>query len=173
MRAVVPAVMVSVALLATSGHSQVPDSRLVVPGQRIGAWTLQMTVDNLVAVLGRQTRIASGGQLGGDMQIDLRVYRWDNIGLLVYTRDGQSVLLMEVNQAPEFVTEKGITFDTPRAEVEAAYGRPTKVSQFGANPNNLSFQYDSLGLEVFFSGAARVQGLGIFRPGSASSVWKP
>lgn len=134
-----------------------------MPGQRIGAWTLQMTVDNLVAVLGRQTRIASGGQLGEDMQIDL----------LVYTRDGRTILLMEVNQAPEFVTAKGVTFDTPRGEVEAAYGQPTKVSQFGANPNNLSFQYDSLGLEVFVSGAARVQGLGIFRPGGASSVWKP
>lgn len=88
-------ILMSLALLPVPGLAQAPPERLVVPGERIGAWTLQMTGDNLVAVLGRQTRIASGGQLG------------------------------------------------------------------------------SLGLEVFFSGAARVQGLGIFRPGSISSVWKP
>ncbi len=159
-----------VALSAGPALPASPADKSIVPGTRIGPWTLQMTIDEFVAQLGRPTRIMSASQLGADIQSDLRAHNWNSVGLLVYTRDGQHALLMEINQAPEYVTEKGVRWDTLRADVETAYGPPTKVSQWGLS--NLNLLYDGIGLEVYLSQVARVQGLGVFRPGTASSIWK-
>lgn len=154
--------------------SQVSDDKLIVPGQRVGAWTLQMTVQEIVGALGRQTRISSGGQLGTDFQGDLRVYRWERVGLNAYTRDDRSILLLEADNAPEFVTEKGVKWGMPRADVESAYGRPTRVTQWGRlDPAQVTLQYNEIGLEVFFTQTSSVGGIGVFRPGAASSIWKP
>ncbi len=170
MRMAVILAFLAVAVATAPALSQAPPDRSIVPGARIGPWTLQMTIDEFVAQLGRPTRIMSAGQLGADIQTDLRAHNWNSVGLLVYTRDGQHALLMEINQAPEYVTEKGVRWDTLRADVEAAYGPPTKVSQWGQS--NLNLLYDGIGLEVYLSQVARVQGLGVFRPGTASSIWK-
>ncbi len=117
-----------VLLVASPVLSQVPDDKLIVPGQRIGSWTLQMTIEELVGVLGRQTRINAGKQLGGDAHQDLRVYRWERVGLTAWTRDGRSILMLEAEGAPEFVTEKGVKWGMSRMEVEGAYGRPNSVT---------------------------------------------
>ncbi len=170
MRMTLAVAVLAVLLSAAPTLSQAPPDRSIVPGTRIGPWTLQMTIDEFVAQLGRPARTMSAGQLGADIQSDLRALNWNSIGLLVYARDGQHALLMEINQAPEYITDKGIRWDTLRADVEAAYGPPTKVSQWG--PSNLNLLYDGIGLEVYLSQVARVQGLGVFRPGTASSIWK-
>jgi hypothetical protein len=39
-------------LLAPPATSQVPDDKLIVSGQRIGKWALEMTVDDLVRMNG-------------------------------------------------------------------------------------------------------------------------
>ena len=166
-------------LTATQAASQVPeDRRLIVPGQRIGAWTLQMTVQDIVGALGRPTRILSGAQLISSLgivgfQVDLRAYRWERIGLYAYTRDDRSIPLLEATGAPEFVTEKGVKWDMPRADVESAYGLPTRVTQRTTHPAEVTLQYNEIGLEVGFATTGRVGFIGVFRPGTASSIWKP
>ncbi len=39
-------------ILVPSAISQVPDDKLIVPGQRIGKWTLEMTIDTLLQMNG-------------------------------------------------------------------------------------------------------------------------
>jgi len=39
-------------LLAPPAVSQVPDDKLIVPGQRIGKWTLEMTIDTVLQMNG-------------------------------------------------------------------------------------------------------------------------
>lgn len=160
-------------VLARPTAAQVPDDKLIVPGTRIGLWTLQMTIPELVGVLGRQIAIATRqSQLGADFQDDLRAYVW-GVGLQAYTRDDRSILLLEAYKAPAFMTEKGIKFGMPRADVERAYGRPTRVTRWGTSPADVTLQYDEIGLEVFLSHDSTVGGVGVFRPGTASSIWKP
>lgn len=153
--------------------SQVSDDKLIVPGLRVGAWTLQMTVEEIVSALGRQTRIGSGGQLGSDLLQNIRVYKWERVGLNAYAKDGRSILLLEADNAPDFVTQNGITWGKSRADVERAYGQPTRVTQWGRDPAQVTLQYNEIGLEVFFTQTSTVGGIGVFRPGAASSIWKP
>lgn len=162
-----------VLLTGTQVASQVPEDKLITLGQRIGGWTLQMTLEEMIGSLGRPTRILSGAFLGADLIGDLRAYRWERVGLHAYTRDDRTILLLEAFEAPEFMTEKGVKWDVSRASVESAYGRPTKVTQWGRDPAQVTFQYDAIGLEVGFSPAGRVGFVGVFRPGTASSIWKP
>lgn len=165
--------VVALLLLAPSAASQVPDDKLIVPGQRVGAWTLQMTIQEIVGKLGHQEHIASGGQLGADFQGDLRAYRWSGEGLHAYTRDDRTILLLEAYQAPQFVTDKGVKFGMQRGDVEGSYGRPTRVTQWGSNTAQVTLWYNDVGLEVFFTRTSTVGGIGVFRPGAASSIWKP
>lgn len=168
--------VLSLSLLVQPAVSQVPDDRLIVPGQRIGAWTLQMTVQEIVGALGRATPGISrhpGGQLSADLQADLRVYNWVRVGLVAYTRDDRSILLLEIDGAPEFVTEKGVKWDMARADVESAYGRPTRVTQWALDPKDVTLQYNEIGLEVGFNTSGRARFVGVFRPGAAASIWKP
>ena len=108
-----------------------------------------------------------------DLQADLRVYNWDRVGLVAYTRDDRSILLLESEGAPEFVTEKGVKWDMARADVESAYGRPTRVTQWAPNPAQVTLQYNEIGLEVGFTPSGRGGFIGVFRPGTAGSIWKP
>ena len=57
------AAVVSIAgflLLASSAASQTPDDNLIVPGQRIGKWTLAMSVEAIVKVLGEPPFLMEG-----------------------------------------------------------------------------------------------------------------
>lgn len=159
-------------LLAPSAASQVPDDRLIVPGERIGKWTLRMTVEDITSTLGREIFVASSKELGVDVQGDLRAYQW-GIGLQAYTRDGRNILLLEVVKSLAFATEKGVKYGTRRSDVEIAHGRPTRVTQWGREASQATFWYDDTGLEVFFTPTSTVGGIGVFRPGTALSIWKP
>ncbi len=39
-------------VLAAPGFAQAPDDKLIVSGQRIGKWTLEMTIDDLLRING-------------------------------------------------------------------------------------------------------------------------
>ncbi len=167
--------------LAPPVISQVPDNKLIVPGQRVGAWTLQMTIEEIAGALGRQKQIIRTGYVQGsvDVQGDLRDYRWELVGWLdAWTRDGRSILLLDVWGSPEFVTEKGVKSGVPRADVEIAYGPPTRVTHRSTEGAD-TLWYSEIGLCVGFTPTGVgytpigiVMFIGVFRPGSASSIWK-
>lgn len=52
MRTVLALSIIALLLLASPAVSQVPDDKLIVAGQRIGKWTLEMTVDDLFRING-------------------------------------------------------------------------------------------------------------------------
>jgi hypothetical protein len=84
--------------LAVPGFAQAPDDKLIVPGQRIGKWTLEMTIDDLLRMNGPRNagggRQALGHPSGADVLDDTWAHRWDSLGLVAMTigRDSQSVV---------------------------------------------------------------------------------
>ena len=68
--------------------SQVPDDRLIVPGQRIGKWTLEMSVDDLVRMNGGD--YFENKDTSEDLRSELLFRYWLHLALLAGYRRGQT-----------------------------------------------------------------------------------
>ncbi len=158
-------------LLAPPATSQVPDDKLIVSGQRIGKWTLEMTLDDLVRINGP----AECGVPPQELTIVVRrdtLCAWpgDN-PLTAATRDGRRVLVLilagdgpKESVARTFKTEKGIAIGYSRSDMLAAYGSPA-----GA-PGGLSI-YDEFGI-TFGIRSERVASIMVFLPRTGASIWR-
>lgn len=164
-------VIVLLLLLVSTAASQVPDDKLIVPGQRIGKWTLQMTIDDLVRMNGR----ASGIPLSiSDAAQPFREHCWvtEGAAFCANSADGRTVPWLRV-AGGEFRTEKGVAYRSPKAEVERAYGKPTAETK--GREDRPRMIYDELGLSVDIvleGGNSVVHSLIIFLPGKAKEIWK-
>lgn len=167
--------LIVMAVFTSLSAAQVSQENLVVPGQRIGKWTLGITIADLVAMNGQQNssdgaprRPASGS--AADLQGDLTEHHWQNLGLIAGTRDGQRVLYLAARQtaaSSPYKTAEGIGYGSSRFAVEAAFGRPgaTTVPELGFQ----TWIYDERGIALVFPTIPRLY---VFRPNSAKSIWK-
>lgn len=161
--------------VAPSTASQVPDDKLIVPGQRIGKWTLKMTTDDLVRMNGDRNRRSGPpierGRASDFVSTDFWWHHWDNLGLHAVTdgRDGPRILLLIVT-SKEYKMAKGIAVHSERKDVEREYGKPTVVSV--PAPDMLSLIYDKIGLGVDLDAIGVLQTIFIFRPGSAKQIFR-
>ncbi len=94
--------LVAVLLLAASpmASSQVPDDRLIVPGVRIGRWTLSMTVDQFLRINGPATRVEykAGGEFAADAIRHYTMLTWQNrLPLGPATYDEKTVAFLEIS----------------------------------------------------------------------------
>ena len=165
-------------LLAPPAVSQVPDDKLIVPGQRIGKWTLEMTIDDLLRMNGPRQPM---GEISGSREAIVRlegpdvasadfwVHRWDLLRLRVFTigRESHRVWGLQTSD-PGYKTARGVSVDVPRAAVETAYGRPTALVPRLDTGQVLI--YDELGLAL--SVPFNVLFVIVFRPGTAKERWK-
>ena len=176
--AYVLAMLVLVAL-SVPGYAQAPDDKLIVPGQRIGNWTLDMTIDDLVRTYGaenvngsldQKTPVMAAGRLNSDFVSNVYSHAWHNRQFFVGTVgwNGQRLLFI-ATFGEGYKTAKGLSFDTPPNAVEALHGKPTANKQFGGT-NGSRMIYDDSGLAVRIYGNA-VQVLLVFRPGTAKQIW--
>lgn len=165
-------------LIAAPAFSQVGDDGLIVPGQRMGNWTLDMTVDDLLRMNG--PRKAIGAVFGSWESVvrmqyrdlvstDFWIHRWDHLGLRALTlgRENQRIWSLGTSEAV-YRTARGVRRGATRGAVEAAYGKPTVVTVPGAG--RLHLIYDQLGLAVRVSNE-RVDWIIVFRPGTAKERW--
>lgn len=174
MKIVVAVVVLALLLLAPPVTSQVPDDKLIVPGQRIGKWTLEMTIDDLLQMNGPRRAIGGGSTIfrlpDRDLiSSDFWVHRWDHLGFRVVTlgRENQRIWNLAA-LSPDYKTDRGIGSGATRQAVEAAYGMPTAVTR--PDEESLHLIYDQLGLALrVFDQAVNVL---IFRPGTAKERWK-
>lgn len=163
-------VIVLLLLLVSPAASQVPDDKLIVPGQRIGRWTLTMTIADLTQMNGAPNLVIPGD--GQDLNRENLVHRWDRLGFVAVTntsdRQRPEVLVAIFD---EFKTERGIGLNSRREAVEAAYGRPTAETAVTDAIRRLFYDEIGLGVRTFVSGGL-VESVFVFRPGTAKQLWK-
>jgi hypothetical protein len=167
-------VVLLLVVLAVPGFAQAPDDKLIVPGQRIGKWTLAMTVDDLVRmngprnpgrVLGTTSPIQRARGSGPtDWTEDVWFHSWENHSFFAGAlgESGQQVVFI-ASVAHDSRTAQGIIMGTLRQGIEAAYGKPTAATQWRVI-------YDDIGLAVRLIGDSSSVFL-VFRPGTAKQVW--
>ncbi len=168
---------------AAAGAPAGPDDRLIVPGQRIGKWTLQMTYADLRRLNGPERPYGNNPAIVKEPHWDSPPGIWGHVWwsaerselFIAYTRgrDGPEVILLEFGPAG-YRTAKGITDNSPRQAVEAAYGKPGVVTKWryaDIGGERLTLIYDKIGFSVRLSGGQALH-LGVFRPGTAKRVFK-
>ncbi len=84
-------------LLAPPAVSQVPDDKLIVPGQRIGKWTLEMTIADLERIYGpaRRNLFRAGEAPVADAARDFTLVFW-KVGVGAWTVDQKTVVVLGV-----------------------------------------------------------------------------
>jgi hypothetical protein len=177
--AVIVLVVLTLALPATS---QTPDDKLVVPGQRIGKWTLEMTIDDLLRLNGPRKGEPGGVPTGlqrwpgRDAVQDVWEHQWSHLGIRAGTlgRDSQNVMYLGTEW--DFKCAKGIGVDVSRDVLETAYGKPTVITvtrQADVRPGILTAIYDAIGFAVWIvSDRNLIAASIVFRPGTANQIWK-
>ena len=160
-------------LLAVPAASQVPDDLLIVPGVRIGKWTLEMSIDDLVQMNGPAFIARLESQ---EFVSAFQRHVWTTFvpeHLEAVSRDGKKVVWLSVGGV-KFKTDKGIGFQSRRSAVETAYGKPTAEIDFFRVLRRMI--YDSIGLRLTILlgtslGDPVVEVL-VFGPGTAKSIWR-
>lgn len=155
-------------LAALPAVSQVPDDKLIVPGQRIGRWILTMTIADLTQMNGAPSQVVSSEL--ADLSRELVIHRWGRLGLLAVTSasDRQRIEVL-VATSEEFKTERGIAVNSRREAVEAAYGRPTAETRPTGTSTRLI--YDAIGLVVILVSPGLAESVAVFRPGTGRQLW--
>ncbi len=154
-------------LLAPPAASQVPDDKLIVPGQRIGKWTLEMTISTLVSMNGPATFETEGAT--DVLPPFLPAYQW--AGFYASTRDGQRVEFLLVADDATFKTDKNVGPGSARASVESTYGTPTAATT--PRPGRTRMIYDAIGFGATINIERGLVGaVFVFRPGTAKTIWK-
>ncbi len=180
-------------LLAQPAVSQVPDDQLIVPGQRIGKWTLNMTINDLLKMNGPRSGIKYKDieqQFHLDMASkDFWEHHWDPLYALTLGRDSQKVMALAIERGYEekiqYKTAKGIGPGSSQKDLNAAYKglepmrRPTAVTMAEPGYQVFTVIFDKIGLAAWVWGPGEVyQAPGtivtmiVFRPGTAKSIWK-
>ena len=158
-------------LVASPVASQVPDDKLIVPGVRIGKWTLELTVSELTQMNGRRSFV--GAAVGTDLVGNFTAHCWDLqrvFQLCAFTADGRRVEWLRFDHTG-FATEKGVKPGGTRQQVAAAYGTPTADVEWAAGSGRRII-YDQIGLTAHVTSDGAVANFVVFRPGMAKTVWK-
>lgn len=148
---------------ASHAASQVPNDKAIVPGQRIGKWTLQMSMAELVQMNGPASIRPAGF---GDNAPGALIHEWNHLGLWASTLGRTERIAYLIAVDTTYKTAKGVTVDASPEAVEAAYGKPTAIS----TPLGSGLQrwiYDDLGLFFVIR-----NNIGVFQPGMAKQLWR-
>jgi hypothetical protein len=173
-----PIILGLLALLLSAGPavSQTVDDKLIVPGVRIGKWTLQATIDDLVRMNGPAQTLSEDDP---DFVRGINEFHWQKPGLsltaITFDRHKVDVLLFDAAPigATVYKTDRGIGFLSTRQEVLRLYGQPT-IARAARMLGRTNMIYDSLGInfQVDESNNGLVALVAIFRPTIAKSIWK-
>ncbi len=159
----ITALFLLLALLPSPVESQASDPRLVVGGQQIGRWTLEMTVEQLL-----QTNGPSGHQpsLFADFVQGPTWHVWETLGLGAATKDGKRIQYLAISNTA-YRTRQGIGPGSSGKLVQSTYGEPTvekDVYSGRLKKAATMLAYERLGL-AFFLIDDTVQLVLVFRAG--------
>ncbi len=170
-------------LLLQSPVSQAADDGIVVPGERIGAWTLAMTLADLIHVNGPPD------SWGRAFNPPRSYVKWENLSLYATTFDDKEIVELSIGYNPSrrYKTAQGVGYGSSRSEMEGAHGMAPDVvphpPRFEGR-NNATYVYDAIGLAFTLTeclndprsppcitGTIRVTAVTVFRPGDAKRIW--
>lgn len=158
-----------VMIAAAPVGSQTSDERAVVPGARIGKWTLDMSVDEVLRINGAASvRPASVATLIPEAIW----YSWDGHGFAVGTHDRKTIDYLAVYQGREYQTLRGIGYRALRKDVVSAYGSPTHEGDIFLLAQGrivTVLVYNKIGLALFLQDDI-VQVLLVFRAGQMQGL---
>ena len=168
--------LLALLLVAGSAVSQTVDNKLIVPGVRIGDWTLQMTIDDLVRMNGPAQTLSEDDP---DFARRINEFHWQKSGLsltaIAFDRPRVDALLF--NAAPigatVYKTDRGIGFLSTQPDVLKVYGKPT-IARAARMRGTTNMIYDGFGVnfQIDNSNNGLVGLVAIFRPKSAKVIWK-
>lgn len=175
---VVAVVILTLLLLSPPAVSQVPDDKLIVPGQRIGKWTLEMTIADLDRMNGQGSLFRTTEPF---FQSGIVFRGWPDPGLLAAHRQDQTrveclilSILMSTRVMSEFKTTESIGVTSKWEEVFAAYRGPSWQTRLAEGVTRMV--YDRIGVTFVTllgsDGADVVVAVYVFRPGGARSIWR-
>ncbi len=157
-------------LLVAPAFSQTLDDKLIVPGTRIGKWTLKMTLDDLEKMNGPAT--VSHLQFA-DFRREAFFYVWYSLDFAVSAYEPRKLawFVCGFTGGVPWRTEKGITLQkSTRADLLRAYGKPSVETVPLPGQRNMIYDAIGIGFQVFRDGTIRE--IRIFRPGTARKIWK-
>jgi len=160
-------------LFASPVVSQVPDDKLIVPGQRIGRFALTMSVADVTGILGPSTNLSPGRFGDQALQNDLTLYIWDVVPLVVIARDERAPVSIGIRRSSDYQTAQGLKYLAQPEAVRDALGAPTREVQWGARTQQRALIYDGLGIAFLTADEGIVGSILVFRPQSANRIWKP
>ena len=167
---------VIVLLLALPAWSQVPDDRLIVPGDRIGKWTLDVTSSQVEAVVRPAHLPPNVGSAvldvrpGNDVREGIRTLYWPHVLFGIGINDlqtGKAIYLMTVSR--EYRTTKNVGPGMIEEAVTQAYGLPGATTSVTGGVTRRIF--DEAGIAFVMRGNEVIQ-VYVFRPGTAATIWK-
>lgn len=168
--------LAAVILCLLSRPAVAADDRMIVPGVRVGKWTLALTLDDLTRMHGFAVRllVTAGIPPAADAVFDHTTYSWDNVPFAAMAFQGRKrVEYLQIgflmHSANRYRTTAGIGFMTRRPRVMAVYGRPT--AEMAPHPLETRLIYDHLGIAFGLDMAGRVHTMYVFRPGEAGRFW--
>jgi len=160
-----------VLVLAAPAVSLTPDGYLVVPGVRIGKWTLKMTLDELEKMNGPAVTTTT---VLADFRRDAFTYDWPSLDFGVGSYEPRKVgwFYAAFGGFIPWKTEKGIDLQKgTRAEIVKAYGKPTVETVPRLGQKNMIYDAIGIAFTVYDSGGA-IRGVRVFPPGMAKNIWK-
>ncbi len=159
------AVLATWLLAAAPAASQAPDDRLIVPGQRIGKWSLAATIQDLT-----QTAGPPGVQeVAETNRPTLVVYTWAPPGIAAVSRDRTKVEFLYLYGGSDYKTDKAIGRGSTTNAARRAYTGPAFTT---LGPSQRAIVWDRLGLAVLIT-PDRVSAVLVFPPGTAEGLRLP
>lgn len=144
---------------------QVADDKTVVPGVRIGRWTLMTPIPELLRMNGPSSSRPSVASL---LVSDATWYSWDSLGIAAGTHDRRSTAYLAVYDGD--YAPRGAGIRASRNAVLTAYGEPTYEGDFIVQGRTITvLAYDKIGLAYFLQSDV-VQVFLIFHPGNIHSL---
>ncbi len=167
--------VVTSAVSPTLGTTPTADDELIVPGVRIGKWTLQMTIDDLLRMNGAVSPVLFYAEPARSR--DFWQYSWYSVAFGAQTFDKKKVEVPvagvggDRNRVVFYRTDKGVTlFQSKRSDILKVYGEPTVV--LGGTRFILIYDKIGLGFRLFNVEDGGIREMWVFRPGNAKNIWK-
>lgn len=152
---------------ASPAVSQVADDKIVVAGVRIGRWTLDTAIPELLRMNGPPSARPS---MVSSFIPDATWYSWESFGFAAGTHDRRKTEYLALHNTRNYTVPRGTGIGASKGAVLAAHGEPTFEGDFFVQGRIVTIlAYRKSGL-AFFLDRDAVQVLLIFRPGEMDDL---
>ncbi len=154
-------------LFSPGATAQISPDRVVVPGERVGTWSLGLTIPDLLRVNGPPGARPS---IISALVPKAVWYSWDSVSLAAGTHDRRRTQYLGVYRDRDFITPKGVGLGSRKRAVLAAHGEPALEGDiFVQGKIYTVLAYNKIGLALFMHEDV-VQVVLVFRPGEMEEL---